>query len=404
LKLILIRYMFQITVLAISLLKIAYAVSRPLFYSGPDANGYMPAALAFAELGYLSKEIPFLPIYPPGYPIALSILIRIFQDNWIYAAQVVQILIFALGTILVREMLNSYFTKIIGNISAFLLILSPAWFVANGEAMYETLLFFYISASLYFFLRGKISSRGTFLNPILGSFFSVLAISTHPRVLIIYVILFLTYIYNSRKALKESTMVIWISICINFLGIILLGYLSVVRTGIFTLSSALWPSMTNNSVLGGCTDFQCVVLKIFGSPFDFLLESLSNFAAFWSPHSGSLARGSWFHNISLLAQLEKYQLTLISIIIGILFTFIVIGSWVFGTFQLWRTNRNCAFMFTFLTSLSFLLTDILVYGDNRHRLIALIFMIPAHGVTTASVIRKYKPKLLRYLRDEAVIA
>ncbi len=392
------RYSFQLTVLAISLLKILYAVSRPLFYSGPDANGYIPAALAFAKLGYFSEGIPFLPIYPPGYPIALSILVRIFGDNWIYAAQVAQIFLYALAVLLVWEILKFYFPKHIADISAYLLILSPGWFVVNGEAMYETLLFFYLTVSIYFFLNIKVINKRNGMSLFIGCSFSVLAISTHPRILIVFVFLLLTYIHSSRKDLKRILPAISLSVFINLIGVTLLGYLSVLRTGVFTLSSAFWPSMTNNRVLGSCTEISCVAHKIFSDPFDFLRECALNFGAFWSPHSGSLAIGSWFHNISLLAQLEKFGWPRLALILGMAITFIVIGSWLFGSVRLWQKYRNSAFAFTFLTSFGFLSTDMLVYGDNRHRLIALVFMVPAHAASLSTFVQACRSSAFKNLR------
>jgi hypothetical protein len=395
------KFKFQFVVLLVSILKIAYAVSRPLFYSGPDANGYMPAALAFAKLGYFSEGIPYLPTYPTGYPILLSILIRVFGDNWIYAAQIIQILLFAFGTILLRGILIRYFSKAIGSISGYLIILSPAWFVANGEAMYETLLYFYLSVSFYFFLTPTRMIVKKFQNCILGSLVSVLAISTHPRVLIIYVLLFITYIYKNRYDLRAMFSVISVSVSIVSIGIGLIGYLSVVRTGIFTLSSAFWPSMTQNKVFSGCSNVKCMATRIFESPINFFQESLSNFFEFWSPHSGSLAKGTWFHNISFLAQLVKMDLPEFSIMLGLVTTLIVFASWVFGTSRLWVLHKGSASVLVTLICISFFSVDVLVYGDNRHRLIALIFMLPAHGVTATILITKVKSYMLKNFGKKA---
>ena len=54
-------------------LKIYYALSRPLFYSGPDANGYIPAIQDFGSKSFLSPDISSQPYYPPGFPYLLSI-------------------------------------------------------------------------------------------------------------------------------------------------------------------------------------------------------------------------------------------------------------------------------------------------------------------------------------------
>jgi hypothetical protein len=385
------NYRFHIVLLCISFTKIAYAVSRPVFESGPDANAYMPASIAFAKLGYFSTGIPFLPLYPTGYPVAVSFLIRIFGSNWIHATQIAQIFLFAIGAILIRETLVTYFPKYIGKVSAYLLILSPAWSVANTMAMYETLLFFYLSLSFYFFLKPDLTGRHKILNSVLGSVFSVLAISTHPRVSFVFLFLLVVYVYNNRTEFKHITLVIGVSGAINLLGGLLLAYLNFIRTGIFTLSTAFWASMSYNNALKGCSDFSCVASKIVENPGHFIQASLTNFTSFWSPHSGSFSRGSWFHNISILSQLDKLNLNQISIVLGAISTLVIFASWIFGTVQLWGKSKSIGTAFIFFTSLGFLLTDVLIYGDNRHRLMALMFMVPAHAATMFFLIQKVEP-------------
>jgi len=82
------------SILVASLFKIAYAWSRPIFFSGPDANGFIPGAEDFAQKSFWSSEIVSQPQYPAGYPYLLSIFVRIFGNHWIQAAQLFQILAF----------------------------------------------------------------------------------------------------------------------------------------------------------------------------------------------------------------------------------------------------------------------------------------------------------------------
>ena len=98
-------------------LKIYYALSRPLFYSGPDANGYIPAIQDFGSKSFLSPDISFQPYYPPGFPYLLSIFYRLSDSYWIPMAQVFQILAFSLAVylffLIVRDHANIKSSQII---------------------------------------------------------------------------------------------------------------------------------------------------------------------------------------------------------------------------------------------------------------------------------------------------
>lgn len=389
------NYKFELLLFSISLIKITYYATRPIFESGPDANTYMPAAIAFAELGYLSKDIPGLPLYPTGYSIMMSLLIRVFDMNWILATQIVQVILFAIATILVRRILTNFFSANIGSVSAYLLLLSPAWFVATGEAMYETMLYFFMTASLYFYLKTTEEKKVKLVNNLIGSSFAVVAIATHPRVLIVFVSLGLFFVYKNKNDIMRIVENLLMPMGVVLSGVAILGYLSYLRTGIFTLSTAFWASMSYNDALKGCYDTSCVVVKIFAEPTNFFRESFLNFVAFWSPHSGSLARGTWFHNVSFLSQLEKQQFTQIAAFIGIVFSIVVVGSWMLGSFLLFRNLKNRGAIFVFLMAAGFIFTDVLIYGDNRHRLIALLFMVPAHAVTLETCLRPLQRRSFR---------
>ena len=103
-------------------------------------------------------------------------------------------------------------------------------------------------------------------------------------------------------------------------------------------------------------------------------------------------RGSWFHNISLLAQLEKRGFISFAIIIGLIFSILVFASWAFGTILLLK-ERIVFHMELLSVAMVIWITDILVYGENRHRLIALIFMLPAHAKTFLVLFNFTKTKI-----------
>ena len=119
-------------------IKIYYALSRPLFYSGPDANGYIPAMQDFGSKPFLSPDISYQPGYPPGYPYLISLFYRITKSDWIPIAQSFQIILFTISIYLFFLLIRNHTTTLIAQISSFVLAFSPAWAVANGEAMYES--------------------------------------------------------------------------------------------------------------------------------------------------------------------------------------------------------------------------------------------------------------------------
>jgi hypothetical protein len=57
---------------------------------------------------------------------------------------------------------------------------------------------------------------------------------------------------------------------------------------------------------------------------------------------------------------------------------------VFGSFKLLKFNKNINFLFI-LVVLGTIINDALVYGDSRHRLVAMPFMLPAYVATAMHV-------------------
>ena len=123
-----------------AVLKACYALSRDIFESGPDANGYIPFALGFAEHNFFSSDIPGPPYYPSGYPFILSLFVRIAPENWYELAQLFQIAMFSLAVYCFYYLVENVFTWKIAGVATLFLCLNPAWAVVNSEAMYETLL------------------------------------------------------------------------------------------------------------------------------------------------------------------------------------------------------------------------------------------------------------------------
>ena len=150
-----------------------------------------------------------------------------------------------------------------------------------------------------------------------------------------------------------------------------------VSEGIFTLSDALGPSILGYRPrsMPGCGSLSCVPEKILQHPIEFLGESFYNLFAFWSPHSGPLMRGSWFHNVSLLSALERVGYSQASFILSLILTSLLAIFAVVGFFIVMASKiRDRLF---FILGLGYFMgTDFMIFGDNRHRLIAMIITLP----------------------------
>lgn len=366
------------SILVASLFKIAYAWSRPIFFSGPDANGFIPGAEDFAQKSFWSAEIVSQPQYPAGYPYLLSIFVRIFGSHWIQAAQLFQILAFGVMSFFCYK----FYLKLFGSVNAIAasgyLFLSTAWYVATGAAMYESLflssLLFSVIGIHALFIEKKMKHWSL---PFIVGFFVGLTIFIHARAIPIFVVIFLIVLMRTRRFDLNIILVTLAALPLP----LIFAYRNFIAVGKFTLTfPGVWAAATWNEFIAQCNSISCVIDRAQANPLGFIKQSLINSAEFWSPHSGSLERGSWFHNISLLAQLEKRGFISFAIIIGLIFSILVFASWAFGTILLLK-ERIVFHMELLSVAMVIWITDILVYGENRHRLIALIFMLPAHAKT-----------------------
>ena len=387
---------FWLCLIFLTSLKVFYALSRPLFESGPDANGYMPAALGFADRGLFAKDIPGLPIYPALYPMFMSLAVKISLAHWVQIVQVLQILLVSIGILSLRGILRRISYNNFANFVAILLVLSPAWFVASGEAMYESLLFFLASTSLYFLVKYQFDRKYFLI--VMSSVLNFLALATHPRIVCVYILALYFIILKSDKNVRARTKDFLLSLTVSGLGVFLFMSLTYIRSGVFSLSTALYPSLTLNKVFTQCSDLSCLVERVTQSPTNFIIEFFSNITEFWSPHSGDLMRGTWFHNISLFQFLENHGLASLSTFLGFATTILIFSSWIYGSVNLSRyISANYARFFIF-SSLTFMLTDGIVYGDNRHRLIALVFMTPSYAAAINRIFssKKFEIVLKRF--------
>ncbi len=373
-----------------AVLKAGYALSRDLFDSGPDANGYMPFAVGFAEENFFSSKIPGPPYYPSGYPYILSLIVRIAPGSWIELSQLFQIALFSLASYLFYHLIEHMFSWKIAGFATLILCFNPAWAVVNGEAMYETLLVSFLIFSMYFFVNPlRQSESHTIISLITSGVLAGITSVIHPRVLPLLTIFFLG-IYITRIKSSNKGLVLFASATVFPLLFSLRNFQA---KGSFTLMNSFWDGQALNAFLTGCRSYACAAERIIDKPIGFLEHSYMSAIAFWSPHSGPLMKGTWYHNISLISFLNRHGYNRLSIYISLIFSILIFLMWIYGSVLLYKKNRFYSILLLSLAGIIWS-TDILVYADNRHRLVALIFMLPAHSVCVLKLFSKLRLKAI----------
>jgi len=381
--------MLVTVLLAISSVKIYYALSRPLFESGPDANVYIPAIRDFGQKDFFSSDIFGQPAYPPGYAFFLSISPR-FLENWVPVAQVLQIVLFSFASWVFYLLVKKSFGGPYGLMAFFIISFSPAWIVANGEAMYESVYVSFAVFCLYFLLKANNSTthhRFLFYQFIGGLLLGYLVV-VHPRAML-FVFAYLIYLYLSKSASLQGFSLSLFGFLIPY---ILFNLRNLIAEGVFTLSGNLWPSTNFNEFLKGCSQISCVFQRAINDPFSFLVQVFSNILHYWSPYSGPMERATWFHNISGFALLGREFGNSIHSPAGLLSIFVcslLFLSWVFGSIKLLKVNKNVNILFVMIV-LGTVINDAVVYGDSRHRLVAMPFMLPAYAATSVYVYKSIR--------------
>jgi 4-amino-4-deoxy-L-arabinose transferase-like glycosyltransferase len=363
------RQVLCVAILLTLPLKVWYSLTRPLFYSGPDAETYIESTIDFGTQSFFSKDIEGMPNWPAGYPWLQSFIYRVTPENWIQSVQVLQLILFSLAIFLFYDFAKSILSSKIAFYSSLLLVLHPAWAVANGESMYENLLWVFLILGFYTL---NYEANG-FPCAIFGAFCFGIAVVIHPRILPIVLIFFL-WVWNYKKYTTRFR--IFIAGSLAILPILFL-IRNRIAEGVWSLSSALnWSyfGYHPNSMVD-CRRVNCIPSSIKNNPMEFLGETLFNFYAFWSPHSGNLSRGSWFHNISLLSALEKLGFSHFSMVISIFVTCFLFFLAMLGSYVAIKENLRYRIFLT-LSLAYFLTTDIVIFGDNRHRLMAMFTLLP----------------------------
>jgi hypothetical protein len=335
------------------IVRIAYALSRDLFPSGPDAPKYMKAPLDLVEFGFWSNQIEGAPTYPLGYPVVLWPLAKIGGSNWISLAQLLQIFLSIATVFLVYRISQVFFKRQISLLISYVFLFSPAFTPMSGQAMYEPLLMFlFYSYLLSIFSLQNFSRNPSWCIPI--GFLAGIAIVTHPR--IIPWILFSQLILYGKFGLKKS-LVIFSSL----LPIVLL-FLSrnKVAHDSWTLSDAAdsWISDIRPE------NFSMLVR-----------DGVVNAIYFWSPFSGDAKRGTWMHNFTFYHEIKKMtESTNLVFSVAVVLGVAAFSLWLLGSFLLLKDKLSIGRFVLFIPLFTWG-TDMLTVGDSRHRLVVVPLLL-----------------------------
>lgn len=355
-------------------LRLFYALTRDLFPSGPDGPWYIQVMSDFAKYGAFSTKISFLPFYPSGYPFVFSIFPRVSDSSWIVFAQATQILLLGFAITIWHYWISSIFNKTVGLISVLMVSLSTSWIVFPGEAMYESflipLLMLYYSFIYIKLKKSEIKYHSYIFVGLAAGFI----LSVHPRTLPL--LLLPVVLVAGRKLNFVNSLYSVFSFLIFPLFFAYRNYLG---TGKFTLFSASYSSYNygHQAPLHGSSVYDLITNAI-SHPVLFIHDTIINSLYFFSPFSGPLRRGFWFHNISIYTFLERAGYRDIAIGISFIFSFIAFILLIIGLRVLYRNSREL-FIFFFGGVFIIYLTDALIYGENRHRLVAYIFTLPVYA-------------------------
>ena len=356
-----------------TLTKALYSFTRNIFPSGPDANGFIPTAERFHNFGFFGGQVDLPNIYSAGYPFFLSFFVYFSESDWYKFAQVGQICLFGITTILIVRSLIKMNYRNGATLFAAVMSFHPGWLVATSMAMYETLLYFLFGMFLHVVVLRiqRPTIIGNWKFGFIVGFLLGLVTLVHPRGLIIF-IPFLLFVKVEWKSTITSLVAMSVSL-IPWLIVIM--YRTYLDLGTFNLGGDAWTATwIKRDNLQLCRDFGCYFNSWLEQPNENITHALTNLWYFLSPYSGPAARGTWFHNLSLQYFLYKQGFLEISLIISyVLFMF---GLAIF-TVSLYRLltsklKRNLSLVKPAVISIILIgITDMLVYGDNRHRLIAL---------------------------------
>lgn len=356
------------------LVRVAYALSRDLFPSGPDAPKYMKAPLDLVKFGFWSNQIEGAPTYPLGYPVVLWPLAKLGGSNWIGLAQLLQAFLSIVTVFLVYKISQIFLKRETSLLVGYVFLLSPAFTPMSGQAMYEPLLMFVF----YTYLLSIFSLQNQPCNPnwcIPIGVLAGIAIVIHPR--IIPWILFSQFVLFGKFGLKKS--IIFFSSLIPIVWLFL--FRNKVAHDSWTLSDAAdsWISDIRPE------NFTSLVR-----------EGIVNAIYFWSPFSGDAKRGTWMHNFTLYHEIKKMtESTNLIFSIAVLLGVVALALWLLGSFLL-INSKILIGRYVFFIPFFAWGTDMLTVGDSRHRLVVVPLLLMGQVYAFIWMLSQ-KPNLLEKL-------
>lgn len=358
-KILVVSFLF-ITSFAI---KIFYGTTRNIFDSGPDANTYKQMAIDLANLGYLNSSIAGFPIYSPGYPLFLSVNRVLFGDYWITSAQVLQSLLSCLTALIVYSFAKLFLNNLYSFTLLAFLLLHPAFVVLSVSCMYESLLiFFLVLITKISFIKNFRYSTSYFT---MGS---LIAILIHPRVIPLVMIALYFYIKNQSK--HSNKLKLLPILVVNIISCVAISFRNYRYADYFGLAQgAEYGIKFGHPSVGICNSLiECFWVGLSKDPASFLIEMFWNAVKFFSPWSGPLEQGTWFHNISFYTIIGiRFNLNS-AIIFSLIFSIVSFVITIVGLANFVK-KKNTFAIYTTLLTITLVLTDAIIYGDSRHRLL-----------------------------------
>ena len=336
----------------IYLFRLAYATSRDIFSSGPDAPFYAVAPLNFAKYGLFSDQIEGIPFYPAGYPIFLWPFAEFTGSNWVTYAQILQIFLSVATVWFVYKISKLFFGKFTSLGIGYLFLFNPSFSAMSGQAMYEPLLMFTFYTYLYLILK-EVSTSPKFSRLVTAALLGGLSMAIHPRsipwILVTQLVIF------QKLTLKRNF--------IFFGALIFPVILFLIRNG---LVNHRWTLMSSG------------VLDPYAQSNSFaetLKNGLFNICYFWSPLSGDAHHSTWYHNFTAYHYIKQisgssYFVIALATIIGV----ILFASWLIGAFILLRSNPIIGRIVLIIPILA-MGTDFFAAGDSRHRLVVIPLLL-----------------------------
>lgn len=366
-KFVLSERFFLGSLVSLYLLRLAYATSRDIFSSGPDAPFYAVAPLNLAKYGLFSDQIEGIPFYPSGYPIFLWPFAEFTGSNWVTYAQILQIFLSVATVWFVYKISNLFFGKFTSLGIGYLFLLNPSFSAMSGQAMYEPFLMFTFYAYLYLILK-EVSTSQKFSRLITAALLGGLSMAIHPRS-IPWILVTQLVIFQKLK-LKRSLI---------FFGVLVFPViLFLMRNGLvndrWTLMSSgvLDPYAQSNS---------------FAETFR---NGIANIFYFWSPLSGDAHHSTWYHNFTAYHYIKQISgstsfVVALAIIIGV----ILFASWLYGASILLKSKPVIGRIVLIIPFLA-MGTDFFAAGDSRHRLVVIPLLIIGQITIWIHLIEKFK--------------